>query len=188
MSGANPNRRDHGRGLCAEEWARFCGRVNCADAIAKYIHSKKYFFKKTFFLSREKWSSEPDLVGSRKSRGDDKARGNWISRHLSIKRKKRPGSAREPGSSTPKYSETSRSGSAPELICPSPEPERRSGANFRRPSCFEGVVPVNFTPKLKVSQEQGQGIAAIQEEVQKIDLPKIYETDFDSNSGPKDVG
>ena len=98
LSGANPNRRDSGRSLCAEEWARFCGCHNCADAIAKYIRSKKYFFKKTFFqLSKEKWTSEPDLLAGKssaveKSRGGGGS-GSWIQRHLSLKRKKstRPG-------------------------------------------------------------------------------------------------
>jgi len=47
-AGADPSRRDYGRGLCAEEWARFCGCHNSADAIAKYIRSTKYFLKKTF--------------------------------------------------------------------------------------------------------------------------------------------
>ena len=61
FAGGNPNRKDYGQGLCAEEWARFCGRINCADAIAKYIKSKNYFFKKTFMMTREKWNSEPDL-------------------------------------------------------------------------------------------------------------------------------
>lgn len=99
LEGANPNRRDSGRSLCAEEWARFCGCHNCADAIAKYIRSKKYFFKKTFFqLSKEKWTSEPDLLAGKssaeKSRGGGGGGGSsWIQRHLSLKRKKstRPG-------------------------------------------------------------------------------------------------
>jgi hypothetical protein len=60
--GASPNRRDHGRRLCAEEWARFCGRHSCADAIQKYIRSTKYFFAKTFLLAKDKWKSEPDLL------------------------------------------------------------------------------------------------------------------------------
>jgi len=96
LPGANPNRRDNGRSLCAEEWARFCGCHNCADAIAKYIRSKKYFFKKTFFqLSKEKWTSEPDLLAG-KSSSAEKSRaggGGWLQRHLSLKRKKssRPG-------------------------------------------------------------------------------------------------
>jgi len=47
-TGADPSRRDYGRCLCAEEWARFCGCHNSADAIAKYIRSTKYFLKKTF--------------------------------------------------------------------------------------------------------------------------------------------
>jgi len=97
-TGANPNRRDSGRGLCAEEWARFCGCHNSADAIAKYIRSKKYFFKKTFFqLSKEKWTSEPDLLAGKSSPSNEKSRGaggsSWLQRHLSLKRKKttRPG-------------------------------------------------------------------------------------------------
>lgn len=61
-AGASPNRRDHGRRLCAEEWARFCGRHACADAVQKYIRSTKYFFAKTFLLARDKWKSEPDLL------------------------------------------------------------------------------------------------------------------------------
>jgi len=91
-AGANPNRRDSGRSLCAEEWARFCGCHNCADAIAKYIRSKKYFFKKTFFqLSKDKWTSEPDLLAGKSSA--EKSRGggggsSWLQRHLSLKRKK----------------------------------------------------------------------------------------------------
>jgi len=99
LAGANPNRRDSGRSLCAEEWARFCGCHNCADAIAKYIRSKKYFFKKTFLqLSKEKWTSEPDLLAGKssaeKSRGSGGGGGSsWLQRHLSLKRKKstRPG-------------------------------------------------------------------------------------------------
>jgi len=102
LPGANPNRRDSGRGLCAEEWARFCGCHNCADAIAKYIRSKKYFFRKTFFqLSKEKWTSEPDLLAGKssteKSRGGGGGGSSWL-RHLSLKRKKptRPGEIMDP--------------------------------------------------------------------------------------------
>jgi len=92
--GASPNRRDYGRRLCAEEWARFCGRHSCADAIAKYIRSTKYFFTKTFLLAKDKWKSEPDLLqlGSTSSGGQHKATrrdsGGWLQRHLSLKRKK----------------------------------------------------------------------------------------------------
>jgi len=95
--GASPNRRDYGRRLCAEEWARFCGRHSCADAIAKYIRSTKYFFTKTFLLAKDKWKSEPDLLqlagpaagstgGQHKSTRRDS--GGWLHRHLSLKRKK----------------------------------------------------------------------------------------------------
>jgi len=97
-AGASPNRRDYGRRLCAEEWARFCGRHSCADAIAKYIRSTKYFFTKTFLLAKDKWKSEPDLLqlvgpaGSTSAGGQHKATrrdsGGWLQRHLSLKRKK----------------------------------------------------------------------------------------------------
>jgi len=98
--GASPNRRDYGRRLCAEEWARFCGRHSCADAIAKYIRSTKYFFTKTFLLAKEKWKSEPDLLqlanpsgsASTSSTSQHKTArrdsGGWLHRHLSLKRKK----------------------------------------------------------------------------------------------------
>ena len=96
--GASPNRRDYGRRLCAEEWARFCGRHSCADAIAKYIRSTKYFFTKTFLLAKDKWKSEPDLLqlagpgGSTSSASQHKATrrdsGGWLQRHLSLKHKK----------------------------------------------------------------------------------------------------
>lgn len=97
-AGASPNRRDYGRRLCAEEWARFCGRHSCADAIAKYIRSTKYFFTKTFLLAKDKWKSEPDLLqlagpgGSTSSTSQHKATrrdsGGWLQRHLSLKHKK----------------------------------------------------------------------------------------------------
>jgi len=96
--GASPNRRDYGRRLCAEEWARFCGRHSCADAIAKYIRSTKYFLTKTFLLAKDKWKSEPDLLqlaspaGSSSPAGQHKTArrdsGGWLQRHLSLKRKK----------------------------------------------------------------------------------------------------
>jgi len=98
--GASPNRHNYGRRLCAEEWARFCGRHSCADAIAKYIRSTKYFFTKTFLLAKDKWKSEPDLLqlagpaGSTSSASHHKATrrdsGGWLQRHLSLKRKKQP--------------------------------------------------------------------------------------------------
>jgi len=93
--GASPNRRDNGRRLCAEEWARFCGRHSCADAIAKYIRSTKYFFTKTFLLAKDKWKSEPDLLqlagpgaGSSQHKPTRRDSGGWLQRHLSLKRKK----------------------------------------------------------------------------------------------------
>ena len=93
--------------MCAEEWARFCGRHACADAIAKYVRSKKYLLKKTFRMSRDKWSSEPNLHDKVEK---DKNVGNWIQRHLSFKKKGARGGASSSASAqqadtTPKMSE-----------------------------------------------------------------------------------
>lgn len=60
-SGASPKIRDPGRHLCAEEWARFCGRHDCADAIAKLSHTRSFFSKPKFRTLREKSCSVPDL-------------------------------------------------------------------------------------------------------------------------------
>ena len=158
--GANPNRRDNGRGLCAEEWARFCGCHNCADAIAKYIRSKKYFFKKTFMqLSKERWASEPDLFAGKSSVTDTKSRstGSWIQRHLSLKRKKpdqRGGGCKSNMEDMVGSVAASNrcGGSAPLLITISPvnSPPSTPAKSFRRPSCIDGVVPTHIIPKLRV--------------------------------------
>lgn len=169
FSGANPNRRDRGRGLCAEQWARFCGCHNSAEAISKYIHSKKYFFKKAFLMSKDKWSSEPDLASSHKTteEGDTKSRGggSWIQRHLSLKRKKNAGDKKT--SSTKgdfaSVASTNRSGSAPLLITISPatSPVSSTSRNFRRPSCIDGVVPVSIIPKLRVTSDQLSSVGGV---------------------------
>lgn len=177
--GANPNRRDRGRGLCAEQWARFCGCHNSAEAISKYIHSKKYFFKRAFLMSKDKWSSEPELASRTKTADDAKSRrdggggGNWIQRHLSLKRKSSksssaagkkdgtgPASLHGESPSSSSVAATNRSGSAPLLITISPAAGvgTTAGAsnsrNFRRPSCLDGVVPVSIVPKLRVTSDR----------------------------------
>ena len=192
VSGANPNRHDHGRRLCAEEWARFCGRHNCADAISKYIRSKKYFFKKTFVLSnlREKWSSEPDLAeASRKSRNTDKSRSNWIGRHLSMKRKKRPGM--EERDITAPLGEAARSSSSPLLIMTPPEDDDNSPTAtpkpMRRPSCIDGVVPLAICrPRRNQPKPEEEGIEELCEDTTPCrEPPKILETDFDQEAQSK---
>ncbi|XP_059146570.1 uncharacterized protein LOC131934546, partial [Physella acuta] len=42
---ADPKLRDQGRKLCAEEWAAYCGRRDCADAIAKFSNTKSFYLK-----------------------------------------------------------------------------------------------------------------------------------------------
>ncbi|KAH9498315.1 Ankyrin repeat domain-containing protein 33B, partial [Bulinus truncatus] len=44
-AGADPKLRDQGRKLCAEEWAAYCGRRDCADAIAKFSNTKSFYLK-----------------------------------------------------------------------------------------------------------------------------------------------
>jgi hypothetical protein len=39
FSGASPIRRDPGRGLTAAQWARYCGRIVCADSIDKFVRT-----------------------------------------------------------------------------------------------------------------------------------------------------
>ncbi|ELU11838.1 hypothetical protein CAPTEDRAFT_188646 [Capitella teleta] len=187
FSGANPNRRDHGRGLCAEEWAKFCGRHSCAEAISKYIHSKKYFFKKTFVLAslREKWSSEPDLAEvSRKSKEPDKRSSNWIGRHLSMKRKKRPGGRER--DITASLKPNCRSLSSPLLVMTPPDDDENEGSPIsspcpvRRPSCVESVVPLAICrPKRKLKNAGNEGDIDIRIENRTKDPPKITATDFD---------
>lgn len=49
--------RDTGRGLRAEQWARYCGRYLCADVIEKYARNK--LLSKT--ASYGNWGGEPEL-------------------------------------------------------------------------------------------------------------------------------
>ena len=39
LSGASPIRRDPGRHFTAAQWARYCGRVVCADSIDKFVRT-----------------------------------------------------------------------------------------------------------------------------------------------------
>jgi len=57
VSGASPTMRDTGRGLRAEQWARFCGRYNCADAIEQLARNR--LLERTTSYGR--WGSDPEL-------------------------------------------------------------------------------------------------------------------------------
>ncbi|XP_060072177.1 ankyrin repeat domain-containing protein 33B-like [Ylistrum balloti] len=63
-AGANPKLRDHGRKLCAEEWARFTGRQECADEIAKFINTKRFLSNSRNKKVHERSNSEPDLTNT----------------------------------------------------------------------------------------------------------------------------
>ncbi|XP_044014558.1 uncharacterized protein LOC122856783 isoform X2 [Aphidius gifuensis] len=56
FAGANPTLKDHGRGLRAEQWARYCGRHACADTIEKF--SRHRLIDRTSC----RWGSEPELA------------------------------------------------------------------------------------------------------------------------------
>jgi len=180
FAGANPNRHDYGRGLCAEEWARFCGRRACADAIAKYIRSKKYFFTKTFILSKDKWSSEPDLAKTAAPVETSRGGGSWIQRHLSFKKKKSTGGTESP-SSPGSLQKATRCVSSPELAgtdeAPSPNLRAAAPTATRRPSCIDGVVPLNIA-KCRRGMRAMCGSVVV-EEAPVIEPPKITETDYD---------
>ncbi|XP_046395498.1 uncharacterized serine-rich protein C215.13-like [Ischnura elegans] len=57
IAGASPTLRDSGRGFRAEQWARFCGRYVCAEAIEKL--SKNRLLDRSGANGR--WGSEPAL-------------------------------------------------------------------------------------------------------------------------------
>ncbi|CAH0772024.1 unnamed protein product [Bemisia tabaci] len=56
-AGASPIMRDSGRGLRAEQWARFCGRYVCAEVIEKFARSR--LLERTTAYGR--WGSDSDL-------------------------------------------------------------------------------------------------------------------------------
>ncbi|XP_076649801.1 uncharacterized protein LOC143357295 [Halictus rubicundus] len=57
FAGANPTLRDHGRGLRAEQWARFCGRYVCAEVIERFARHR--LLEKSTSC---RWGSEPELA------------------------------------------------------------------------------------------------------------------------------
>ncbi|XP_072743612.1 uncharacterized protein [Anoplolepis gracilipes] len=57
FAGANPTLRDHGRGLRAEQWARFCGRYMCAEVIERFARHR--LLERTTSC---RWGSEPELA------------------------------------------------------------------------------------------------------------------------------
>ncbi|XP_048515605.1 uncharacterized protein LOC105692384 isoform X2 [Athalia rosae] len=57
FAGANPTLRDYGRGLRAEQWARFCGRYVCAEVIERFARHR--LLERTTSC---RWGSEPELA------------------------------------------------------------------------------------------------------------------------------
>ncbi|XP_046998386.1 ankyrin repeat domain-containing protein 33B-like [Schistocerca americana] len=74
FAGASPTLRDSGRGLRAEQWARFCGRYVCAEVIEKFARHR--LLERTTAYGR--WGSEPELgarllLGARASAPEPRA-------------------------------------------------------------------------------------------------------------------
>ncbi|XP_070180346.1 uncharacterized protein [Littorina saxatilis] len=74
-AGADPKLRDPGRKLCAEEWARYCGRKDCADAIAKFSNTKRFCSNRARLAGGggeltglERANSLPDLFAGQQER------------------------------------------------------------------------------------------------------------------------
>lgn len=59
VAGASPSIRDAGRGLRAEQWARFCGRYICAEVIEKFARHRM----PDRSTPNGRWGSEPELAG-----------------------------------------------------------------------------------------------------------------------------
>lgn len=57
FAGANPTLRDNGRGLRADQWARFCGRYVCADVIEK--HARQRLLERS--TSYGNWGGENEM-------------------------------------------------------------------------------------------------------------------------------
>lgn len=57
IPGANPTLRDNGRGLRADQWARFCGRYVCADVIEK--HARQRLLERS--TSYGNWGGENEM-------------------------------------------------------------------------------------------------------------------------------
>ena len=111
------------------------------------MNSKKYFFKKTFILPRERSNSVPDL---RVKHADGKCAGRksgWLARHFSFKRKK---AAHRDDNVAPLTAGPleSRCISTPQLDSEGGEFGERGvspEASARRPSCVDGTtLPLNL--------------------------------------------
>lgn len=86
FAGASPLLRDHGRGLCALEWARYCSRPSCADIIDKFMKSSNFTVTSPVRTSKEngsdKWSSEPNLQCPGILVGSPETKEGWLKQKI----------------------------------------------------------------------------------------------------------
>lgn len=54
--------KDFGRKYCAEEWAHYCGRKECAELIDKFANTRRLLYKTKHKGYQERSMSEPDLT------------------------------------------------------------------------------------------------------------------------------
>ena len=66
------------------------------------------------------------------------------------------------------------------MLSTEPDPPQNTPNPIRRPSCIDGVVPVNIIPRLKITAEQSIHPPLLEESsLPKVVPPKIMQTDFD---------
>ena len=65
VSGANSKIRDNSRRFTAEEWARYCGRKECAEEISRFLNTKCFFSSMHKNKQIQRSNSVPDLTVSK---------------------------------------------------------------------------------------------------------------------------
>ncbi|XP_067137373.1 ankycorbin-like [Centruroides vittatus] len=83
-AGANPNLCDPRRQYCPLQWARFCCRYSCAEAIEKFMKTNnKTFLHNKLFSTSNKWSSDPEIRTSMQEVRPPKSMENsWFKQKL----------------------------------------------------------------------------------------------------------
>lgn len=82
-SGANPNLCDPSRQYCALQWAKFCSRYSCAEAIEKFMKTNnKIFLHNKFFSTSNKWSSDPEIRTSVQEVRPKSVENSWFKQKL----------------------------------------------------------------------------------------------------------
>ncbi|KAK6627469.1 hypothetical protein RUM44_009946 [Polyplax serrata] len=92
FAGASPSLKDWGRGLRAEEWAKYCGRHGCAEAIEKFSKQKNSTFGK--------WGSEPEFSRMHNPKIKSQIIPSSSGSNIKLKLQKAFGTSSHPGSNS----------------------------------------------------------------------------------------